>query len=84
MKTSTKVSLIVFAIVMMAAFVIAGFVFWLAFFVAAPHLAAAIPPSAWKPLLDLAAYGLVGYLGGVGGPIFILCLGVVIGAAAIE
>lgn len=55
---------------------LAVFVFWGLFFKVAPIIANAIPPSDWKPLLNILAYGIVGYFGGIAIPIALLIVGI--------
>jgi hypothetical protein len=50
---------------------LAGILFWLCFFILAPAVAKAIPPSEWKPLLDFVVYGVIAYFGGIGVPLII-------------
>lgn len=54
-----------------ASWVIAGLIFWAAFFVAAPWVQSLIPAGDWKQILDVIVYIVVAWLGGIGIPLWV-------------
>ena len=50
--------------------------FYEVFWKLVPYIAGLLPINQWKPILSAIVYVFVGWVGGLGMPVFLFCIGV--------